>query len=592
MAGRRYLDGVTRVRFVAGGAAICVLAIVLALVPGHGARAAGPFDLLPDLVADPPANATFEDYAFPDGHHDLLLRFDGYVHNDGTGPLDIRASRTSASDPMPPKQRVYRSDGTTHDDDMPGAQLLYTDADGHHHWHLQDVARYSLWNQGKTAEVAPSAKVGFCLMDSEQIGPQGPAGAVYTDNAGRQFCRQGQPGALDLWEGVSAGWRDIYESWLSFQWVVVSDVQPGTYWLREDMDPDGVIHESNETNAPAYATSSTTVPGYVAKAIAAPTTPFGQAEDVTLDAIRYGTPGARQFKIVTQPAHGTLSVSSGTAFTDSTVTYTPAPGYSGSDSFTYQASDSASPYPRNPARATVTLSVGVPAPVVVIDGAPDSVETGHGVQLHAEVAHDAPGVTWSVDGVDGGDDRSGTITSDGFYTAPASVPAGGSVTIAARSASGAHDERVVAITAPPQQQPAPSPPVVTQQPQNSSRDHAVKKRRHTKIGPIAVGVAGRSVIVRVTPLRPGVLWVRARTRGKVFGGCHAKLPARRRFGCRIRAPRRLDLRLLEVDAVLKSGRKVIARRSRAGVPLLSAPGRRAARGRLGKDALAFLLCRF
>ena len=583
-------------RFVAGGAAICALAILLALISGGGAHAAGPYDLLPDLVADPPANAGFEDYGFPDGHHELLLRFDGYVHNDGSGPLDIRASRASTGDPMPPKQRVYRSDGTTHDDDMPGAQLFYTDADGHNHWHLQDVARYSLWNQGKTAEVAPSAKVGFCLMDSERITTQGPDTAVYSDATGRHFCQQGQPNALTLFEGVSAGWRDIYESWLSFQWVVVSDVQPGVYWLREDMDPDGVIHESNETNAPAYATTSTTVPGYLAKAIAAPTTPFGQPQDVTLDSTTYGSPGARSFKIVTPPAHGTLSRSAGTSFTDPTVTYTPNPGYSGSDSFTYQASDSTSPYPRNPAAATVALSVGVPAPAVLIDSAPDSIQTGHGVQLHAQVANDAPGVTWSVDGVDGGDGASGTITADGFYTAPASVPPGGSVTIAARSASGAHDERVVAITAPPPQQPAPSPPEDVSAPSQSTGGGGggpKPRPRKSKLGPIAVGVAGRSVVVRVTPLRSGVLWVRARMRGRLFGTCHAKLPAHRRFGCRLRAPQRLDLRLLEVEAVLKSrSGKVLERRTHAGIPLLSIAGSKAAPRRLSKDALAFLLCRF
>jgi parallel beta-helix repeat protein len=43
------------------------------------------------------------------------------------------------------------------------------------------------------------------------------------------------------------------------------------------------------------------------------------------------------------------------------------------------------------------------------------------------------GVTWSVNGVVGGNSTTGTISSSGLYTAPASVPSGGSVTVTATS---------------------------------------------------------------------------------------------------------------------------------------------------------------
>src|SRR4051812_27076889 len=465
------------------------------LLPGRVASASGPSDLLPDLVADPPSGASLQDYASPDGSRDLLLRFDGYVHNAGAGALDIEASRASSSDPMPPLQRIFRTDGSHHDDAMPGAQLVYTDADGHDHWHLQNVARYTLWNQAKTQQVAPSMKVGFCLMDSQQM--TGSTPAFYLDSNGRDFCQKHQPDALSLFEGVSSGWRDIYDSSLAFQWVVASDVQPGVYWLREDVDPGNVIRESDDNSGPAYSTSSTTIPGYVARAIAAPTTGFGQSQRVTLGADSFGSPGARRFKIVTSPAHGTLDVAPGTSFTGPDVTYTPDPGYSGSDSFTYSASDSTTAYPRHPGVATVALSVGTPAPSVLIDSAPDSVETGYGVQLHATVAHDAPGVTWSVDGVEGGDDAVGTITTDGFYTAPASVPAGGTVTIEARSASGARDQRTVEITPTPAPVAAPTPPVVEEIGQQPAGGKTPRRTKPSKLGPIGVGRAGRALVVAI-----------------------------------------------------------------------------------------------
>src|SRR3954447_1436480 len=181
-----------------------IAAALLALSPA--ALASGATDRLPDLVADPPANPYLEVHDCGNVPQDLLLRFDGYVHNAGTGALDVEGSRTSTTATMTPLQRVYDSNGGDRDDPMPRAELIFVNADGHNHWHLQNVARYSLWNEAKTQEVAPAMKVGFCLDDSQHVDPQGPPTGVYTDANGRAFCKQGQPQALDLFEGVSAGW--------------------------------------------------------------------------------------------------------------------------------------------------------------------------------------------------------------------------------------------------------------------------------------------------------------------------------------------------------------------------------------------------
>ena len=43
---------------------------------------------------------------------------------------------------------------------------IYETADGHNHWHLRAAMRYALYDSGKSVEVAPSQKVGFCLIDS------------------------------------------------------------------------------------------------------------------------------------------------------------------------------------------------------------------------------------------------------------------------------------------------------------------------------------------------------------------------------------------------------------------------------------------
>jgi serine protease len=60
-------------------------------------------------------------------------------------------------------------------------------------------------------------------------------------------------------------------------------------------------------------------------------------------------------------------------------------------------------------------------------------------------------VTWQVNGIDGGNTSVGTISSTGVYSAPASVPAGGTVTVTALSVadSSASASSQIALTAPP-----------------------------------------------------------------------------------------------------------------------------------------------
>ena len=112
--------------------------------------------------------------------------------------------------------------------------------------------RYSLWSADRSYEVAPSQKVGFCLIDSERVEAGGsPVYPVPGDN----FCGQGEPNRAQEVMGVSAGWRDIYGASLPFQWVDVSYTPPGSYWLRADADPNGLIAESDEVNAGTYATA-------------------------------------------------------------------------------------------------------------------------------------------------------------------------------------------------------------------------------------------------------------------------------------------------------------------------------------------------
>jgi hypothetical protein len=345
-------------------AVVLVLGLCLAVLPGW-ARAAEP--LLPDVVADPPNNvfletSTTEGGLKESGEAKLLLRFNGYLHNVGPGALDFRGSRSSPAEPMHAFQRVYNSDGTFKEEPS-SAELIYVSADGHNHFHLQHAARYSLWNSARSAEAAPAQKVGFCLDDSEHVEPSiGPSVAVYSDATGRKFCRQNEPEALSLFEGVSIGWRDRYDASLAFQWVDASYVLPGEYWLREDVNPTGVIKETGGAKTPGYSTKATIIPGFDALAQAASTQP-AEPRTITLTSKAWSDTTTPKYKIASAPSHGTLSAVSGNQ-----VTYTPSAGYSGPDSFSFSASDPNSPFPKSPAVATVAIEVAAGASKALLAG--------------------------------------------------------------------------------------------------------------------------------------------------------------------------------------------------------------------------------
>ena len=126
-------------------------ALILAAAP---AAFAAP--LYPDLVSDPPESPEAEPFV-SGGTSMLLLRFDGFIHNIGPGRADIRAS--NSGDPFTldvVKQRIFDSVSGFTDVTAPAeAQVLFESTDGHRHYHLKVAARYSLWDAGLTAEVAP-----------------------------------------------------------------------------------------------------------------------------------------------------------------------------------------------------------------------------------------------------------------------------------------------------------------------------------------------------------------------------------------------------------------------------------------------------
>lgn len=347
-----------------GVRALPACALVAGLIAASAGMSAGAENspALPDLIADPATGPIAVIYQDESGTR-RLLRFNGYIHNTGQGALELRGSKPVDGEMSVVEQGVYRSEAGFDDlVNVPAPRVIFEPTDGHDHWHLRNAAGYSLWNGGRTAEVAPAQKVGFCLIDSTRVDSWANASATYSES-NISFCEHGNPGANKVTMGISAGWRDYYDRSLPFQWVDISDVQPDKYSLRSQMDPDGMIAEANEQNSPAF--TDAVVPGYVATPFTAQVRPLVSTQ-VALQSQRFGNPGTREYLIVKGPEHGKLDKPVGEWFADTwSVRYTPNPGYSGPDSFTFSAREKNNAFPRTPAKAVASLGVGVaPAPLV------------------------------------------------------------------------------------------------------------------------------------------------------------------------------------------------------------------------------------
>jgi hypothetical protein len=442
------------------------------------------------------------------------------------------------------QQRIYRSNGTFYDDASRDPEIIWEPEDGHDHWHLKDAARYSLWNSDRTAEVAPALKVGFCLVDSTRIETHGPSNRVYTV-ATNNFCGENEPQRSSVVEGVSAGWRDLYDRGLAFQWVDVTNVSPGVHWLRAEIDPEDFVRESDEANSATFATSSSTIPGYRARPVNAGVVSASGPTTVNLATDSFGSNlGARAFRIIAPPRHGRLNQPSGSTFSTASVIYTPTAGWVGPDSFMYEVRDANSPFPRYPATASVSLNVGGVSPSVALSGAPVSMMAGTSTRLIPVVTGEEPWVQWTVDGLPGGSLQTGTIDPTGLYQAPAQAPPSGNATIRATTASGAFGEVTIAITNPPPPQAAPAAALA---PPSATRG----------LQDVRAVVDGRFLVISARSGRAGIVRMRARNGSRQLGRCRVRTPALRTLTCRVRIPRRVRALKTHVVVSLRIGGRLI-----------------------------------
>lgn len=202
------------------------------------ASAAEPVDWLPDMIVD---RVFLMDHAISTnvvpGRTHLLLS--NATPNVGLGDMYVYgllpANEDGSQDVM---QRVFRSDGTYYD--LPAGRFIHHPE--HDHIHLQDWAEYRLRevtdSDGVGDIVAGGEKTSFCLRDSRAYDP---TLANFRPGAKYDSCE-------GLVQGISVGFEDIYSKDLPDQWIDITDLPAGEYWLESVVDPENHVAEADETN--------------------------------------------------------------------------------------------------------------------------------------------------------------------------------------------------------------------------------------------------------------------------------------------------------------------------------------------------------
>src|SRR4051812_4870310 len=217
-------------------------------------------DRLPDLDQEAPRNllvATDKSGAIPRFH----LGFESAVDNRGAGPLEISGHRDSQDQPeMVADQAIRQSDGSTRTVPDVG-RLRYVYSEDHDHWHYLGFDHYELRRAGNYKLVAPDEKTGFCLGDryntdtSSRLAGEPPQ-AYYTGYCGRTHTE-----LLSLVEGISVGYGDVYFANLEGQFVDVTGVPAGQYYLVHRANADRKLLESDYSNDAAALLVELSWPG-------------------------------------------------------------------------------------------------------------------------------------------------------------------------------------------------------------------------------------------------------------------------------------------------------------------------------------------
>jgi hypothetical protein len=198
---------------------------------------AQPTDLLPDMlvVRDVLSETRLDRTTLPGR---TLLRLSTGTANNGSGQLELRAGAVISATQRQVHQRIYRSDGTF------SSRLAgtFTYHPTHAHTHFDDWVvvrlREIVGDAGVGGVVVEGSKRSFCLFD----------GFVYDEanpfiNSPPHYVT-----CTSTVQGQTPGWGDVYDLELPDQWIDITGVPDGFYWLEAQVDPENLVVEEDDDN--------------------------------------------------------------------------------------------------------------------------------------------------------------------------------------------------------------------------------------------------------------------------------------------------------------------------------------------------------
>jgi hypothetical protein len=217
--------------------------------PGARAAAAASPDpaTLPNLVASPAWQIRVRHARGRD-----LVTFAATIWNAGPAPFSIEGFRRPDGDLMDAVE--YFSDAAGHVvGRAPAGTLFFDHGHGHHHWHLRQLAAYSLL--GASGRVVRSHKQSFCIAPTNAVDLTVP-GALRTDGFfggiglgfGGSVCDLESPHAIWLREQLPAGWGDTYVQSVAGQALDVTRVPNGDYGIEVRANPLGLLQETSSAD--------------------------------------------------------------------------------------------------------------------------------------------------------------------------------------------------------------------------------------------------------------------------------------------------------------------------------------------------------
>ncbi|WJZ65503.1 lysyl oxidase family protein [Kocuria rosea] len=194
---------------------------------------------LPDLGVAAPTNFSIDTKTIPGKR---LLRFDTVIVNVGSGAFQLEGTGSGGS-MSTVRQRIFDSNGTSVLGDTVGTDMYFA-GDGHSHWHVRDLATYTLNRLDNGVVVGTGAKHGFCFYDNYKYRltlAGAPTTAKYT-NCGTT------PNVTSVTMGLSVGWGDLYYASLTDQYIDITGLKQGRYRLNSTVDANGWFREQNDGN--------------------------------------------------------------------------------------------------------------------------------------------------------------------------------------------------------------------------------------------------------------------------------------------------------------------------------------------------------